>query len=31
MSKKKSRFIGPFHKQYGKWDQTLLKSEQQDL
>ena len=28
---KKSRFIGPNHKQHGKWDQTLLKSEQQGL
>ena len=24
---KKSRFRGPFEKQHGKWDQTLLKSE----
>ena len=28
---KKSSFRGPFHKQHGKWDQTLLKSEQQHL
>ena len=28
---KKSRFIGPFYKQDGKWDKTLLKSEQQDF
>ena len=24
---KKSLFSGPFDKQHGKWDQTLLKSE----
>ena len=28
---KKSRFRGPFEKQHGKWDQTLLKSEGQHL
>ena len=28
---KKSCFIRPFHKQYGKWLQTQLKSEQEDL
>ena len=28
---KKSRFRGPFGKQHGKWDQTLLKSERQQL
>ena len=28
---KKSHFIGPFHKQDSKWDQILLKSEEQNL
>ena len=28
---KESRFRGPFEKQHGKWDQTLLKSEGQHL
>ena len=28
---KKSLFSGPFDKQHGKWDETLLKSERQDL
>ena len=28
---KKSLFSGPFDKQHGKWDETLLKSERQNL
>ena len=28
---KKSCFRGPFEKQHGKWDQTLLKSERRHL
>ena len=28
---KVSRFMGPFDKQHNKWDQNLLKYQQQDL